>query len=496
MDEEIILTRVGGGCSVKDGKLIQTKDHNDKSRPLVAVKRSMEHEIPVGVVIGDRNTICPTTVPHRYNVADFFRVTNVWYEKKDGKVAARMRYEKCSLGERSWWATQETTHPVPLDQRTCPEPSELEIKCSSCKIKSIKVYSQGWTCLNPRCHKFYIIDGKDAEDLPQLTYDPSFLQMRTTPKHAPRPLNSLVPKTLDTLTECGADKATARICWKGIVCPNCSRCVCRTYWQGWVCETEGCGFRHLVDVTPIPLRLVIPELEMGAIGHSVPLKLDKGEIKPRIVYKKNYRKDVFEIPGYGTITHLASNAAINARSNGPNEMFQQLQTCDLGLKRYPMTTSIVTQMLTSHFAVNFGMPYKYVVNVDSKPFNGAPEVIMTAMGRLRWAAKEALNDDGFQPNELLAVGYFEKMKMGYHDDGEDSLGPTISTLSLGAKAEMTIRMKKKYYKPQIKEKMDLDAEEIIPGCGHYEERKRLRQEFDEGKIPLDTYLALRSAIIS
>lgn len=495
MDDEIIITRIGGGCSFKNGRLVQTKSHDSATRALGPVKNSMDYSIPVGVILGQRNTICPSEVPHRYNIADMFRVTHIWFEKIDGKAAGRMRYEKCNLGEKSWWAPIDGSDPIPLDERDSPTPADLERICHHCHEPSLKTFTIGWMCLNWRCRKFFDICGYDAEQF-ELTYDPQFLKMRRRYENPPKPLYSLVPNTLDTLTAANIDSATARICWKGIVCPKCSRCICRRYWQGWKCETPDCGFQHFPGVRPIPLRLVIPELEMGAAGHSVPLQLNKGEIQPQIEYMKNYRKDTFEIPGVGTITHFASNVAVNTRENGPNHMFQQLQEADIGLARHPLVMSVVPQMLTSHFAVNFGMPYKYVVNVDKKRFDEAPKVITNALGRLRWAAKQIAGDDAQLPNELLAVGYFEKMAMGYHDDGESSLGPTIATLSLGSKAEMTIRMKKRYWKPVYRGQFDPRKEVIIPGCAQYEQRRQLRQKYDAGKMSLAQYEKQRQRIFS
>ena len=61
------------------------------------------------------------------------------------------------------------------------------------------------------------------------------------------------------------------------------------------------------------------------------------------------------------------------------------------------------------------MPYKYVVAVDSKGFNEAPSQILSALGRLSWATKQAVagtGDEYLPPNELLVIGYFEGMKMG------------------------------------------------------------------------------------
>lgn len=88
--------------------------------------------------------------------------------------------------------------------------------------------------------------------------------------------------------------------------------------------------------------------------------------------------------------------------------------------------------LTCHFAVNYvshpcptlqgelligvqGVPYKYVVSVDSKAFSDAPAEILTALSRLSWATEKAVTRVGGQyqpPNELLALGYFEQMKIG------------------------------------------------------------------------------------
>jgi hypothetical protein len=58
------------------------------------------------------------------------------------------------------------------------------------------------------------------------------------------------------------------------------------------------------------------------------------------------------------------------------------------------------------------MPYKYVVSVDSKGFDQAPAEIMYALGRLSWATKQAVGEEAVAPNELLTLGYFDKMSIG------------------------------------------------------------------------------------
>lgn len=144
------------------------------------------------------------------------------------------------------------------------------------------------------------------------------------------------------------------------------------------------------------------------------------------------------------------------------------------------------------------MPYKYVVSVDSKGFDEAPPEIMRALGRLTWATEQAVTaagDEFFPPNELLALAYFEEMSIGYHDDGESSLGPTIATLSLGAKATMKIRLKDKYFRGCTASKKLLTEDIVLPGCEKYDERKELKTKFANKEITEKEYNERRLAII-
>jgi len=160
------------------------------------------------------------------------------------------------------------------------------------------------------------------------------------------------------------------------------------------------------------------------------------------------------------------------------------------------------------------MPYKYVVSVDSKAFNTAPDVILAALGRLTWAARETVKGDEFRaPNELLTLGYFEKMSIGvssefplqciylltllkYHDDGESSLGPSIATLSLGGKATMSIRMKDQYYNGcNARTRKPLANDPILPGCAKYEEKMALERRLGRGEINKADYETARKEIL-
>lgn len=91
--------------------------------------------------------------------------------------------------------------------------------------------------------------------------------------------------------------------------------------------------------------------------------------------------------------------------------------------------------------------------------------------------------------------------MKYHDDGEVDLGPTITTLSLGADAEMTIRMKAKYFLTSravckrpirtkgkgAKQTFDIKHDPSAPvpiGCQNYQERRNLASLYNN--LPLRT----------
>lgn len=148
------------------------------------------------------------------------------------------------------------------------------------------------------------------------------------------------------------------------------------------------------------------------------------------------------------------------------------------------------------------MPYKYIVDVDSKSFGEAPSTIMKILQRLTWAGRQAVMDGSFKPfNELLAVGYFEEQRMNvglpsgpafsvfaltsraltkqFHDDGEKGLGPTVATYSLGADANMSFRMKRVYHTGFSRAGVFRGDEAPLLGCANYAERFELYNDGEE-----------------
>ncbi|KAE8356136.1 2OG-Fe(II) oxygenase superfamily-domain-containing protein, partial [Aspergillus coremiiformis] len=498
IDDEVVITRIGGGCTKDaDGNLVHIRDQDMKDAMVKSVFNSMEQKIPVGIIVGHHNTVLKTKVPHPFNVLDYFRVAHVWFEIADGFKAAKVRFEKLDLSTKSWWAAKGALPPTPLEDRDFQSRPE-STQCCGCGHSSFKIYNQGWMCLDPSCDLFFTMGGSVAPTT--LTYTQEFLNYRMTPDASIEPHHSLIPDLLSTLDEDDTSTTTCRVAWKGIVCPQCHKCISRRFWEGWKCSdsytptSHTCTFEKMFKMHPVSMRSVIDSLEISPRKRA--LIADDKFMTPTVndVDLAPYRMLVYNLAGVGHITHLVSNREINGRPNGPNAMFQQLQQAKLGLERYPLSQSVVGGTLTAHFAANYvsclGMPYKYVAPVNSKAFSEAPDVVLHALGRLKWATENAVRWAGgkaLPPNEMLVLGYMEAQKIGYHDDGESSLGPTIATMSLGARSTMLVRMKSKYFNGRSKGGVVLKEDPVIQGCALQPERKALKTAIEKGELNEENY---------
>ncbi|KAJ5673085.1 hypothetical protein N7507_002212 [Penicillium longicatenatum] len=480
MDEEIIITRVGGSYTKgPNGELVLVEDQRLEKYPAKALLTSMLMKMPVGLIIGNKNAHLGDRLPYRYNVLAYFRITNIWYEKIDGHAGLKIRFEKVSLAEKSWWAASKIRDPLPP-----------------------RVFQQGWMCLRKDCAHFWKLG--DRYPPTSLTYHCDWLKNRCDPQVAPIvPHESLIPNFLAVMTASNDIEGTLRDAWRGIVCPQCKNCIQRVLWHGWKCNTdpaieglpEMCTFEQTIQLRPVSIGEVVGSHR--AIPTKSANKAAGREVD--LISHLPYHKHRYAIPGVGSVTHFLANACINARQGGPNDLFDSLQQEPLGLRRFPLDNTVVTGMLTSHFAVNYGMPYKYVVSVVSKGFSEAPDAILRSLGRLTWATKQAVTAAGgafLPPNELLALGYFEGMKIGFHDDGEDSLGPTIATLSLGASSTMKIRMKDQYYNGQSKRFVVLKDDIILPNCRNEKARRDLKKQYEDGIITKAVYDQRRTSLFN
>ena len=294
--------------------------------------------MPVGVVVGDRNPVCPSAVPHRYNVLGFFRITHLWFEASGDSAGARVRLEKVDLDTPSWWMPQGMVPRPPLEQRTDTAPAPT-FPCLACGGYSPQVYAEGWMCLEESCPQFWKINGVHAPA--ELAYNPQFLTMRVRDPVRNHNSYPLVPTVTEKFRETDPLQTTARCSWRGVVCPLCRRCNSRIYWDGWRCETPSCTWSHTGPRVALPLCSTQDDAEPTKKGARLPYFGNANELRPRMSWMKGYRKDVYHIPNIGTVTHYAAMGYVNHRRGGPNDMFQMLQTTEgLGLRRYPLKQSV------------------------------------------------------------------------------------------------------------------------------------------------------------
>ncbi|KAF7862641.1 hypothetical protein EAF04_007514 [Stromatinia cepivora] len=442
--EDIYITGVGGGKEKgEDGETKQVKDQNVSSIA-ISFQRTMDAKLPVAMIAGQRNPICPVKLTHHFNVLDFFHITDVWCELQGGLKVWKVRMEKIDLTKRSWWSPVNSV--AHLSQNYDGVKTVVQT-CHACNTSCKTIYTQGWTCRSPQCEFFYSFDHQ--VDVNDLQYCEDFLQERTPYTGAPPPPLRPEPVTDADLVDEDVFGVEER-CKQGIVCPKCHGCIRRLEWQQWTCETVGCDFTHTVTQIPVPLSKVLSATAF--LADKSPLDFVHESVgvnqKPIGHYDVYELKIPGEITPAGWIQIFRSNGLINSQPGGPNDLFQGMQKDDYKLRRGPARhPGLPMEIVTAHFASNWGAPYKFLVAHEANSFEDAPAPILKAMQRMTWAGKQAFagkDDTEFTPfNEILCLGYFENMHIGYHDDGEDTLGETVATLSLGASSTMCFRPKNK-----------------------------------------------------
>ncbi|OAF58525.1 hypothetical protein VC83_04909 [Pseudogymnoascus destructans] len=444
-DEEVVITRCGGGRKLDEAtnKMVQTTDQ-ERSAYGLGFERARDMRSPVVVIAGQGNSRSPSKLPHYYNILDWFHVTDVWVEKVEGFKTWCVRIEKIRLDEKSWWAKAGSALPSPYCDLDSIKAASG--KCCYCKDISKVIFEQGWTCLKASCDKFFIFDS--PIDDRKLIYTETFLKERTA--YTGNTPGLLAPPLMTEADMIITGKRGTEFAFKqGIVCPLCNGCSRRKQWSKWNCETVGCGFTHSL---PFQIMSVHDTMSDIARNHRQQNYEPKFGIKFEAKTLGAYNVFEYGVPGpegkpVGVLRLFKSNDAINLNPDGPNDLFRLMQESEFDLQRRPVRQPNSSgEVLTNHFATNWGAPYKFIVAQSSRGFSEAPTVIIKALKRLTWAGEQTLTDVGepFHPfNELLSIGYFQDCSIGYHDDGESTLGPTVATLSLGASATMSLRPKAK-----------------------------------------------------
>jgi hypothetical protein len=495
IDSNVVISRAGGGLSKdKDsGEMKSSQDQTDDTPIVQALRNCMKHYNPVVVITGVDNPHIPSQPPHQYCVLDYFKPTHIWFEKSGSSKILRYRFEKLNTQKESWWKPENEEDVIELGALGPP----VEKICGCCGEASLHIYLNGWMCLQPSCSAFWhILDGSSIgshnlsyePDEESLIYDPRFLKQKTPwlNDNSEYPLSFSIPE-VSAYSVPGEN--TSQAFWAGIVCPECGKCNARLGWMGWECSNPTCTFTQEPPHSLIPATSLRDPLWPLTSNYTLSRDTHAPLIDVNVSFAHGYRINHYNIPGLdGFITHMIANKTVVEEPGGPDSMFEELQQTDIDLRRRAMPNGqLKGETYCRHFAVNYGMPYKFIASTGSHSFEHAARPITATRSRLNWAAAYLLsqhsNSDRIAAhdynskefNEVLALGYFESQKINYHDDGEHGLGPTIATLSLGSPGTMRIRMKSRPYHGCSAAGV-YDDSTPLPGCQHYEARLALHAD--------------------
>jgi hypothetical protein len=531
LDENLILCRAGGSMEADGatGGMAQKKDQLMTDAQVQSVINDMKHRNPVIVICGSKNVAAPTKMPHQYNVLGWFKQVYVWAEKTEGKgkkVRTTIKYRLERLNqhlEPAWYSPDINGSQTSADDEAIAGPL-VTASCKFCHTTSPQIYLQGWWCVNPACDAFWEIDtvpvpcGKG-----KLDYDPAFLLHRyelwknDDEEREPEPMDvrPSVPKVGEVIGD-----HLYYINTRGVCCPYCGRCNSRRKFSGWKCENPVCNWSLTPERKPVlPTMLHTP---WDAAPTLVRNRLADG-VHVESMHMHGYKILRYTFDGInGCFVHIAATKQVLSEKNGPNDMFADLQTIDMGLERRVFAFSktsggkpkenlpdpatqedgvpaqdnvdeaieeFAAGDLMTAFSMNYGMPYKFVASGGSQSFESAPSAVIECRRRLNWAQRTFLNNQNeyMDFNEELIFAYLEGQKIEYHDDGESGLGPRIATLSLGGRAKMHMRMKLKHFVGCTKAGL-LTEDRPIPGGidGVEMDRKRMEKWEELQKLKGDS----------
>ncbi|KAK8062438.1 hypothetical protein PG997_014535 [Apiospora hydei] len=120
------------------------------------------------------------------------------------------------------------------------------------------------------------------------------------------------------------------------------------------------------------------------------------------------------------------------------------------------------------------------MKTQTTPLDDAPEVLRTVKGILIETVSQVLGRTP-QFNEMLCIGNYPNMSMGWHQDGERGVGPVVSSMSFGGEAVMKFCMHKKYLVGRGGKGGGYAYDTILPGCLEEEAKRALMAKLVSGE---------------
>lgn len=287
---------------------------------------------------------------HNFNILDNFYCTDLWAEQTCHKGQRYTywvcRLEKIRLEETSWWAPTDTHYGSRLGYATpgVYRPSALE--CKSCGDHSTKIFHEAWTCLTPTCEEFFKFPPEIDIDM-GLTYSNTMLLERTAYTGDSIP-DVMPPLPTDDFTIVHPDdgKRSTTVSRVGLACPRCGCYSRRRDWLFWKCENEACGLIHYANRRLISAADTREDEEIFNKRRFKRIDAESHELfRDPCIHREDLHIAGYDVLQYlfpekdgniiGSVTLYKATEQIRTQMNGPDDLYQDVQTVNLPLKRRP-----------------------------------------------------------------------------------------------------------------------------------------------------------------
>ena len=489
MDSEILIFQVAAGLKFRQRNFARKRE-----KIWAAFKRTQDTGASLVVILGRNFPSWTIHLPAgaNYVVLDHFRVTHLWQEKDDiGNNVYMVRLQKHDLSSEAWWTPN---MPEPPARRVTLRPQGVPLMggmhCPQCGYSSPRIYADNWMCLTATCEFFWtptsasVVGGSSLsqnfiENVQPHPYDfdEEFLRYRANFDEGSDPAYALVPALLPYLQRLNGPQASQmRMFYRGLICHQCSNIVPKILWHHWQCKE--CGWKYDTGNTRIDLSTLVSRHFVSFSGHPPfnPECQEEWFGKRRPTQRRpTYQIDKWEDLAAGCrLIVVSPTNNFNVQKDGPDAIyFQTLEEANVGELGFHRVKDSVTPTIDSHFHETYGADYGFSTDHPSKPLQTAPDSIRMAKGFIdrlaRWELKSKYSDS----NSVQALAYMEGMNIDWHVDGENELGSTVSTLSLGGDATFHLRMRRTHF-----EHRGIDIEH---GAKHWRSIERVRNRMRGGE---------------
>ncbi|ODO06332.1 hypothetical protein L198_01564 [Cryptococcus wingfieldii CBS 7118] len=533
----VIISHGGGQCicpklpNGKQGPPVLQADQSRSDARVDALLTAAERRTPIVLIAGEGYKELPWKLDCAYVVLGWYWISYTWVEAepaykgtkppsgRDYFHRIKIRFDWVESQGDPWWDSEIPVSPLPVNQlsstprRPCGISSSSEAaemilsfeqpspKTSTHNFESYTESTPSWPGASELPISSPDLQGEDHNNLrwlylphlrlakPQNLHRRSHLRSSLMPRllppshpsrapphsadfhaHPLLPYEVVPPGPVEDWPEAdegGLGGAGEKTLWRGWVCSECGRANCRYRWEVWECQACGNSTAQLNASHQVPLcRLTDLRdtfLGDGVIRHStgVSASLTVSRELGAVVA-------IYELPEAGKVYHIMPFDKQYA-----TELFYEYQREATSKSWFQRRSLKSGSLLAQHFAFNSGVPYKYIVDTLSTPFDESPACVTKAVDRITSSVATVWGEE-YQFNEILSVCYREGQKMGYHDDGEPGLGPVVASLSLGSSAMLSFRPKpgeKQRGNPDVALNITLSHGDFMIMDGHEIQRK-------------------------